>query len=308
MGVNFVDFKFVSQDQREALYDEIWTDPVITVAKKYGISDNSLRKHCKRLGIPLPPNGYWAKINSGQKVPKTLLPKVTGELKKQIRNYAIKVRTDIDQMSDDELNKDEQFHLFREETKVLINEICSNIQVKGQLRFPHHLIEDHKEEVIYRRKRDKELSRSNISPSYHSSVKSKFRDNKAIVPICVSESNVNRVYRIIDAMISALNEMEGHVHVSIESGKDKAYFSIMHSGFYFEFKEEPIKMSRSTDNADLQSNVVLSMSGISWFTDSGQCSMTYKDNDNEPLENQVGAIIYEMFVLVYLSIEISPIL
>ena len=52
MRVNSVDFKFVSQDQREALYDEIWTDPVITVAKRYGISDNSLRKHCKRLGIP----------------------------------------------------------------------------------------------------------------------------------------------------------------------------------------------------------------------------------------------------------------
>lgn len=56
MGVNSVDFKFVNQDEREALYDEIWTDPVITVAKRYGISDNGLRKHCKRLGIPLPPS------------------------------------------------------------------------------------------------------------------------------------------------------------------------------------------------------------------------------------------------------------
>lgn len=48
MGVNAVDFKFVNQDEREALYDEIWTDPVITVAKRYGISDNGLRKHCNR--------------------------------------------------------------------------------------------------------------------------------------------------------------------------------------------------------------------------------------------------------------------
>jgi len=307
MGVNSVDFKFVNQDEREALYDEIWTDPVITVAKRYGISDNGLRKHCKRLGIPLPPSGYWAKINSGQKVPKPALPKVTGELRKHIRNYALKVRTDVNQMSDDELNIDEEFHLFREETKVLIKEICSNIQVRGQLRAPHHLIEDHKEEVIYRRKRDKVLSRSNISPSYYSSVKSKYRDNKPIVPIYVSETNVNRVYRILDAMIRALDEMEGHVHVSIEAGKDKAYFSIMHSVFYFEFKEEPIKKSKSSGIADSQNNIVLSMSAKSWFTDSGQSNMTYKDHDNEPLENQVGAVIYEMFILVNKHLAIDEI-
>ena len=66
-------FKFVSQDEREVLY---------TVAKRYGISNNGLRKHGKRLGGPLSPNGCWAKIYSGQQVPKPALPKVTGELKK----------------------------------------------------------------------------------------------------------------------------------------------------------------------------------------------------------------------------------
>ena len=124
------------------------------------------------------------------------------------------------------------------------------------------------------------LSRSNISPSYYASVKSKYRDNKPIVPIYVSETNVNRVYRILDAMIRALDELEGHVHVSIEAGKDKAYFSIMHSVFYFEFKEEPIKKSKSSGIADSQNNIVLSMSAKSWFTDSGQSNMTYKDHDN----------------------------
>ena len=71
-------FKFVSQDEREVLY---------TVAKRYGISDNELRKHGKSLGIPLSPSGYWAKIYSGQQVPKPALPRVTGELKK--------IRTDV---------------------------------------------------------------------------------------------------------------------------------------------------------------------------------------------------------------------
>jgi len=51
-------FRVVTPDEREALYNEFWTDPVTTVAKRYGMSDNGLRKHLKRLGIPLPPLGY----------------------------------------------------------------------------------------------------------------------------------------------------------------------------------------------------------------------------------------------------------
>lgn len=302
-----MDFKCVTQDEREALYDEIWTDPVITVAKRYGISDNGLRKRCKRLGIPVPPSGYWAKIYSGQKVPKPALPKVTGELRKYIRNYALKVRTDINQISDDELNIVEDFHLFREETKVLIKEICSNIQVKGQLKFPHYLIEEHKEEVIYRRKRDEALSKMKINPSYCLSEKCKYRANKAIVPINVSESNVNRVYRILDAMIRALDEMEVHIHVSIDAGKDKADFSFMRSVFFFEFKEEPFKKSKGKGIEESRNNVVLLMSAKNLFTDSRQNNLTYKDHDNEALENQVGTVIYEMFTIINKHLAIDEI-
>lgn len=44
--------------EREALYAEVWTDPVSTVSKRYRLSDNGLRKICKKLGVPLPPIGY----------------------------------------------------------------------------------------------------------------------------------------------------------------------------------------------------------------------------------------------------------
>ncbi len=38
---------------REALYDEIWSEPVIEVAKRYGLSDVGLAKVCRKLRIPL---------------------------------------------------------------------------------------------------------------------------------------------------------------------------------------------------------------------------------------------------------------
>ncbi len=35
--------------KRASLYEEVWTDPVIIVAKRYGLSDNGLRKIFKNL-------------------------------------------------------------------------------------------------------------------------------------------------------------------------------------------------------------------------------------------------------------------
>jgi len=191
----------------------------------------------------------------------------------------------------------EELSLLREETKTFIRETCSQIQVKGQLRNPHHLITEHKEEVIYRKKRDKALKQASFSSSYYASVKSKYRENKPILPMNVSEFNINRAYRILDTIMSTLEDMEGYTQVSIDSGKDTAYFVVMRSAFYFELKEEARKKRGSQNNAEAQTYLVLSMSAKSWFRNSIQYKMEYKDNDNEPLEAQVGKIIYDMFVV-----------
>ncbi|KVA75162.1 hypothetical protein [Burkholderia ubonensis] len=64
--------------ERAALYDEVWADPVSTVSKRYGMSDNGLRKVCQKLGVPLPPLGYWAKLRAGQNVRRPQLPRHDG--------------------------------------------------------------------------------------------------------------------------------------------------------------------------------------------------------------------------------------
>ena len=63
------------QYTRETLYEEVWNEPVSTVAKKYGVSDVAIHKICKSMDIPVPPRGYWAKKRAGQNVQKTSLPK-----------------------------------------------------------------------------------------------------------------------------------------------------------------------------------------------------------------------------------------
>src|ERR1700694_751303 len=52
--------------ERVTMYAEVWKEPVNTVAKRYGVSDVALRKICEKLGVPVPPLGYWAKVAAGQ--------------------------------------------------------------------------------------------------------------------------------------------------------------------------------------------------------------------------------------------------
>ena len=59
---------------RNELYDLVWAEPLSRLAKKYKISDNGLRKICKRMNIPIPAMGHWQKIQYGKRVVVTKLP------------------------------------------------------------------------------------------------------------------------------------------------------------------------------------------------------------------------------------------
>jgi hypothetical protein len=61
---------------REKLYEQVWAEPVLHVAKLYGVSDVRLGKVCRILDIPVPPRGYWAKLRSGYKSRRPKLPKL----------------------------------------------------------------------------------------------------------------------------------------------------------------------------------------------------------------------------------------
>ena len=61
---------------RQELYDLVWSEPLSRLARKYKISDNGLRKICKRMSIPLPILGYWQKAQYKKTVLKIKLPKV----------------------------------------------------------------------------------------------------------------------------------------------------------------------------------------------------------------------------------------
>jgi len=60
---------------REDLYELVWSKPMRELAKDFGISDVALAKRCRRLGIPVPGRGYWARVDAGQQPYRAKLPK-----------------------------------------------------------------------------------------------------------------------------------------------------------------------------------------------------------------------------------------
>ena len=59
---------------REQLYELAWSAPMRQLAGEFGLSDNGLAKALRQHGIPLPPVGYWAKLQAGKPVRRIPLP------------------------------------------------------------------------------------------------------------------------------------------------------------------------------------------------------------------------------------------
>jgi len=59
---------------REALYLQVWSLSLMKLSQLYGISDNGLRKTCRRHHIPVPKLGEWAKMHAGHPVRRPGLP------------------------------------------------------------------------------------------------------------------------------------------------------------------------------------------------------------------------------------------
>lgn len=158
--------------------------------------------------------------------------------------------------------------------------------VKEQLRNPHRLIAEHKEEMEYRKKRDKELKRADFSPLYYAKVKSQFRDNKPVLPIFITHSEMKRAYRIMDTLIKAIEDVEGYVSIMQYERSDAARLTIMNTHFEFILREKP----------NHPKSLILSFKTTSWVSQSIKQELEFRDDSKLSLEAQVSKIIHELFV------------
>lgn len=61
--------------KREDLYVLVWTEPMLKVAARFGVSSSYMARVCMLLNVPRPERGYWAKLAVGKAPKCPTLPK-----------------------------------------------------------------------------------------------------------------------------------------------------------------------------------------------------------------------------------------
>jgi hypothetical protein len=59
---------------RDKLSEEVWAEPMTTVAARYEVSSSFLARVCERLNVPRPARGYWAQLKVGKAPERPALP------------------------------------------------------------------------------------------------------------------------------------------------------------------------------------------------------------------------------------------
>ncbi len=75
LGATRLDLQSPKTVTRQSLYEQVWTTPLRKLAGTYGVTDVALAKVCRKLNVPVPGRGYWAKVNAGHPVEQRALPR-----------------------------------------------------------------------------------------------------------------------------------------------------------------------------------------------------------------------------------------
>ena len=176
---------------RDELYEQVWNEPTIKLAPKYGISNVGLKKICKKLNVPTPPRGYWAKIQNNIRVEKTPLPKIKhGEQSTYTIQKNGKFHEDDPDLSD-EANQ-----------IIAAFESVEQINVPERLNSPHPLVR---------------MTRNALSSGKSDEYGVLYKWPQKHLDIRVSPNILNRALRIMDGILRFF-EKQGY-EVSIGDGQ-----------------------------------------------------------------------------------------
>lgn len=202
---------------RKELYDLVWAESLTALARRFNIQYSYLRKICKDMNVPVPPNGHWSKLKFGKPVNVIELS----------QDYVGAHEVNISQV---------EAPTKKNDSLVNIGELPDNRIKEGEnllLMIPKKLVNP--DPLI--------LAAQKMLNEYRYT---KYNDHGMVraegtLNIKVSRNNIGRALRFMDTLIKLLKS-RGH------SIQEKYTGSILIDNEHFEFKlnEKAIKTSAET--------------------------------------------------------------
>lgn len=166
---------------REELYGIVWSTPISKLSEQYALSNDGIKKICKKFEIPMPDGGYWMKLKFNKIIEISKFNPVFEGVDKIV--LTIREEGNL-------VNVDQSPQTIR--TKEILSNTNAPLIVPDELNKPDILILNTKNVHENRKKKD-------------------FVQNDKLdtVSIYVEESNYNRALRIMDNFIKLLR-YRGH--------------------------------------------------------------------------------------------------
>ena len=195
--------------KRDELYNEVWSMPMSKLAKNYTISDVGLAKICKKMNIPVPPRGYWAKKSAGKKTVIIPLPQETKSTINEYDHYC-----------------NESSNVVKETGNTYCNEL-EITRLKGikisRTSLKYHPLVEHARKYLLSEK---------PNPQYP--IITPFGE---VISLKVSIKNMDRGLRIMDTIIKNIEELGGRIEL------DKQRYNPLLCNTYAVIHEEKIAFS-----------------------------------------------------------------
>jgi hypothetical protein len=255
---------------RDELYVEVWERPQVKVAAKYGISAVMLGKVCRKLQIPVPGRGYWAKLEFGKPVERIPLPAVKDlpimqRLKQQSSEAPPENSTPAPEPTDPEYKR--------------------ILEIEGRTRGVEPEAKRHKlvtgtAKALLHAKPDE---RGILQPRW----------DEACLDIRVSKNSVERALNIVNAVIQVL-EAE-NFSVTVHSDRPRSTAQVFGQNVPFSIVEKAIVKDRRevTEYSSIHTVVDYQPSGELEFraTEEYYGYRKYRDGKKKRLEQMVSQLV-----------------
>lgn len=267
---------------RQELYELVWSEPMAQLAKKFGLSDVGLSKACRRIAIPVPERGYWARRQAGKQTQRRPLPPRGPGMPDSAGISASASSTysaPIDPLVNEAALSPPTFSEAISDLTVRVRHMVGKVTVPKTFAHSHRLISRLLEEDENRREKQRNSSSAWLW------------DNTLF-----DSPFEKRRLRILNAIFLAL-ERSG-MKPSVR-GREARELSVQigeqHLSFTLDGTAKRGHASRSPSSQGKSSSERLRLQIKSWHSETS-VRKSWEDNDNAKIENHLAEIVVEIII------------